>query len=156
MRTVERNAAVERLARTAARGRVYDRDLDRDIYYAARDAHLSQRQISDIVRTRSQATVQRILRRLSEDPFLLEETPAEVIDRRAAGLIDSETMMDKLLNWKYTFGHVPRIDGVATDAYMSGDWDEIELAYYRDLLSDEEFTRLAERQKDLIERATRA
>jgi hypothetical protein len=79
-----------------------------------------------------------------------------VIDRRAAGLIDSKTMMDKLLNWKYTFEQVPRIDGVATDAYMSGDCDEIELAYYRDLLSDEEFTRLAERQKNLIERATRS
>ena len=94
---------------------------------------------------RSQATVQRILRRLTDDPSLLEETPAEIIDRRVAGMIDDHEMMERLLNWKYSFGGVERIDGVATDAYTTGDWDEIEMAFYRGLLSDEEFQSLATR-----------
>lgn len=95
---------------------------------------------------RSQATVQRILRRLGEDPSLLEEKPAEIIDRRAAGMIDDQSMMDRLLNWKYSFGAVVRIEGVATDAYTTGDWDDIEMAFYRGVLSGDEFQALAERQ----------
>lgn len=135
--------AQARLSVRAARQRVEARELERAIYQAANLAGLSQRQISDIVGIHSQATVQRILRRLTADPALLEERPAEVIDRRAAGVIDTQEMMDKLLNWKYSFGSVVRVDGVATDAYTTGDWDEIEMAFYRGLLSDDEFEALA-------------
>ena len=39
-----------------------------------------------------------------------------------------------------------RIRGVATDAYTTGDWDDIEMAYYRGQLTDEEFQALASRQ----------
>ena len=138
-------AARNRLKAGAARQRVDERELEREIYRAAYHAGISQRQISDIVGIHSQATVQRILRRLSEDPALREERPAEVIDRRAAGLIATEDMMNRLLNWRYSFGGVVRVDGVATDAYASGDWDEIELAFYRGLLADEEFDALAAR-----------
>jgi hypothetical protein len=137
--------AQARLAAKAARQRVDERELERAIYQAANDAGLSQRQISDIVGIHSQATVQRILRRLTEDPALLEERPAEVIDRRAAGLINTDDMMDRLLKWRYSFGGVVRVDGVATDAYATGDWDEIEMAFYRGLLSDDEFQALAAR-----------
>ncbi|SIH25741.1 Uncharacterised protein [Mycobacteroides abscessus subsp. abscessus] len=135
---------LERLSRKAARQRVDERDLERAIYQAQQAGH-THRQISDIVGTCSQATVQRILRRITEDPALLEETPAEIIDRRAAGMIGSEEMMAKLLDWKYSFGGVVRVDDVATDAYTTGDWDSIEMAYYRDLLSEDEFQELAER-----------
>ena len=138
--------ARERLAVKAARQRVDERDLDRAICHAATHDGLSQRQISDVVGGRSQATVQRILRRLTEDPSLLAETPAEIIDRRTAGMIDDHDMMERLLNWKYSFGGVVRIAGVATDAYTTGDWDDIEMAFYRGLLSDDEFQALAERQ----------
>jgi hypothetical protein len=100
--------------------------------------------------------VQRTLRRITADPSLLEETPGEVIDRRAAGMIDDQVMMDNLLDRTYSFGRVPSIDGVATDAYMPGDWDEVETAYYRDLLSDEEFDQLMEQQRDQIEQAAHA
>jgi hypothetical protein len=148
----ENDNAVQRLAARAARQRVGEKDLDREIFQAAR-VGLSQREISEVVGIRSQATVQRILRRLSNDPSLLEETPAEVIDRRAAGLIDSDNMMDRLLHWTYSFGDVPSIEGVATDAYISGDWDEIEVAYYQDRLSDQEFDQLMERQRDSSEQA---
>lgn len=138
-------AARNRLKAGAARQRVDERELEREIYRAAYHAGISQRQISDIVGIHSQATVQRILRRLSEDPALREERPAEVIDRRAAGLITTEDMMNRLLNWRYSFGGVVRVDGVATDAYAAGDWDEIELAFYRGLLADDEFDALAAR-----------
>lgn len=153
MTTIERDTAVQRLARTAARHRVDDRELERDIFRAAHDGGMTHKQISDVVGTLSQATVQRTLRKVSENPSRLRETPGEMIDRRRAGLIDDETMMSRLLSWEYSFGHVPSVDGVATDAYLSGDWDEIELAYYRDLLSDDEFARLVERQKENLERA---
>ncbi|WP_238963262.1 helix-turn-helix domain-containing protein [Mycobacterium paraintracellulare] len=139
-------AAQKRLAVKAARQRVAERDLERAIYHAATREGLSQRQISDTVGGRSQATVQRILRRLGEDPSLLEEKPAEIIDRRAAGMIDDQSMMDRLLNWKYSLGAVVRIEGVATDAYTTGDWDDIEMAFYRGVLSGDEFQALAERQ----------
>ncbi len=148
--------ALQRLAALAARRRVVEKNLDRAIYHAAHDAGVSQRQISEAVGSLSQATVQRILRRIDEDPSLLDETPTEVIDCRAAGLINDETMMNNLLERTYSFGHVPSIDGIATDAYVPGDWDEIETAYYRDLLSEDEFGQLMERQQDQIEEALHA
>lgn len=146
MGTADGLAVEERLAVKAARRRVDERELERAIFEAARDGGLSQRQISDIVGIYSQATIQRILRRFTEDPSLLEETPAEVIDRRAAEMITGRQMMAKLLHWKYSFGAVARVKGVATDAYTAGDWDEVEMAYYRGLLSDNEFRKLASRQ----------
>lgn len=151
MTTVEHDAR-QRLVRFAARQRIDDRELDREID-AAHRAGLTQRQISDIVGTLSQTTIQRRLRRLSADPSLLRETPAELIDRRAAGLMDDATMMERLLNWRYDFGHVRTMDGVATDAYVSGDWDDVELAFFLDLLTRKEFARLADRQTNLTGRA---
>ena len=56
--------------------------------------------------------------------------------------------MDRLMKWRYTFGDVVRIGGVATDAYVTGDWDAIEMAFYRGQLSDDEFQQLADRQRD--------
>ncbi|EME22630.1 hypothetical protein [Rhodococcus triatomae] len=153
--TITDTRAKQDLIRTAARSRVDDRELNRAIYRASQDAQLSQRQISVIIGKPSQATIQRILARFAEDPSLLDETPAEVIDKRTAGLIDDDTMMDRLLNWKYTFGHVPHVDDVSTDAYSSGDWDDIEQAYYLDRLSNDEFARLVERHKTSLQRAAR-
>jgi transcriptional regulator with XRE-family HTH domain len=143
--TINATTAQARLAVNAARQRIDERELERAIYHAANHAGLSQRQISDIVGIHSQATVQRILRRVTEDPSLLDETLPEIIDRRAAGMIDTDDMMKRLLNWKYSFGEVVRVDGVATDAYTTGDWDDIEMAFYRGLLSADEFQALAER-----------
>ncbi|GAA4470740.1 hypothetical protein GCM10023094_00270 [Rhodococcus olei] len=154
--TVTESRAERELIRTAARHRVDDLELNRAIFRASHDGKLTQRRISAIVGKHSQATIQRILVRFSDDPSLLEETPAEVIDKRAAGLIDDDAMMDRLLNWRYTFGRVPYVDGVATDAYTSGDWDDIEQAYYLDRLTDDEFARLVERNKAHLERAARA
>ncbi len=52
--------------------------------------------------------------------------------------------MDTLLSWSYTFGSVACVDGVATDAYVSGDWDVICAAFYRGDITDDEFERLAD------------
>lgn len=138
-------AAQEQLAAVAARQRVCERELEREIYNAAIHG-VTQRQISELVGNQSQATIQRILRRIADDQGLLEVKPAEIIDQRTAGIITTEQMMDKLLNWKYTFGRVVHIGDEATDAYMSGDWDTIEMAFYRGQLSDDEFQQLADRQ----------
>ncbi|AQA04890.1 winged helix-turn-helix domain-containing protein [Mycobacterium sp. MS1601] len=140
--------AEQRLAAIAARRRVADRELEREIYEAATVRGLSQRQISDVVGNQSQATIQRILRRVNDDPSLLDVKPAEIVDQRTAGIITTEQMMDLLINWRYTVGDVVRIGGVATDAYMTGDWDAIEMAFYRGQLSDDEFRQLADRQCD--------
>jgi hypothetical protein len=143
MATLELSAQ-QQVKCAAARRRLDEREIYRAMDRAVRIG-LSQRQISDIIGTLSQATVQRIIRRLAANPSLLRETPAEVIDRRAAGLIDDQDMIERLTKWQYSFGAVPRIDGVATDAYTTGDWDEVESAYYRGLLSDEEFAELSKR-----------
>lgn len=140
--------AGQRLAVIAARRRVADRELEREIYEAATIRGLSQRQISDLVGNQSQATIQRILRRLNDDPSQRDLKPAEIIDQRTAGIITTEQMMDKLMNWRYSFGDVVRIGDVATDAYMTGDWDAIEMAFYRGQLSDDEFRQLADRQRN--------
>lgn len=85
---------LRRLAANAALHRVHRNELDRAIYQAATFGGLSQRQISDIVGVYPLRTVQRVLRRFTEDPSQLDQRPAEIIDRRAAGLIDGDEMMD--------------------------------------------------------------
>lgn len=140
------HAAHKTLVRAAARCRVGDRELRRAIVQAA-DGGMSQRQISAVVGTPSQATIHRILQHFSDDRFLLEETPEEIIDKRTAGLLSDAEMMTRLLGWDYTFGQVAYVAGVATDGYIGGSWDDIERAYYCDLLSDKEFTRLVELTK---------
>lgn len=92
------------------------------------------------------STIQRILRRFNANPSLLHQTPSELIDRRAAGLVTDAQTMNMLLGWNYTFGAVARVKGVATDGYETGDWEDIELAYYRNLISDNEFQQLTARR----------
>ena len=135
--------ASRRLTVNAALHRVYKHELDRAIYQAATFGGLSHRQISDIVGVYPVRTVQRILRRFADDPAQVEQCPAEIIDRRAAGLIDGDEMMDQLLNREYSFGGAASVGGVATDGYAPGSWDDIENAFYRGLLDDAEFRQLA-------------
>ncbi|CDO31097.1 helix-turn-helix domain-containing protein [Mycolicibacterium porcinum] len=144
--TTKRTLARKRLAAISARQRVYERELEREIYDAAVVRGLTQRQISELVGNCSQATIQRILRRFATDPTQLDVQPAEIIDQRTAGIITTEQMMEQLLDWKFSRGEVARINSVATDAYSTGDWDSIENAFYRGQLTDSEFQRLADRQ----------
>lgn len=135
----------KRLAAKAARQRVCQRELEREIYDAAVVHGLTQRQISELVGNQSQATIQRILRRYADDPTQLDVGADEIIDQRTAGIITAEQMMEKLLSRVYSIGQVARINGVVTDAYIVGDWDSIERAFYRRQLTDQEFQRLADR-----------
>ena len=156
MTTVERHTAQHRLQQAAARRRIDTLELNREIYWVSRNHHLTHRQISAVVADVSTTSIQRILTRFAADPTLLNETPAEVIDKRAAGLIDDAAMMDTLLGWKYEFGGVEYVDGVATDAYTARDWDDIEQAYYCDRITDDEFARLVERHRSDLEKAASA
>lgn len=51
---------------------------------------------------------------------------------------------------------VPASGDISADAYEPGSWDEIERAYYRGLLTDEEIGRLMECNKDALEQAARS
>lgn len=150
----EDDAAKAPLLRAIARRRLADLELNRAIVRAFRDG-MSESQIGAIVGTHSEAAIHRILRRCSEDPSILAESPAEVIDQRAAGFIGDTLMMERLLSWPYSFGHTVVIDGVPTDAYAGGDWDEVERAYYCGRLTDAEFVKLAEQNKAHLGRAAR-
>lgn len=66
----------------------------------------------------------------------------DIIDERDAGKIDTRMMMRKLGNADYTDGHVPDVDGVATDAYVRGSWDDIEYAFQQDRLTFEQYSEL--------------
>ncbi len=134
-----------RLAANAALHRVQKRELDRAIYQAATDGGLTHTQISDIVGVYSVPTVQRILRRFTDDPSQLDQAPAEIIDRRVAGLIDGDEMMNQLLNRQYSFGTVASVGGIVTDAYRAGSWDDVEIAFYKGQLGEAEFRQLATR-----------
>jgi hypothetical protein len=67
-----------------------------------------------------------------------------IIDRRDAGQIDTPTMMHELLDLDYTDGHVPEVNGVVTDAYERGSWDDIEYAFQQNKLTFEEYSQLLE------------
>lgn len=66
----------------------------------------------------------------------------DIVDERDAGEIDTATMMDRLRAIDHTEGHVPEVNGVPTDAYVRGSWDDIELAYQQDKLTYEEYEQL--------------
>lgn len=134
-----------------AKDRLADRERTRLILGAVRSG-VPQREISRRLINVSQATVNRIVARAEADPDLDRATPAEVIDQYAAGEIGEQQMMDTLLGWQYTFGAVQTVNGVDTDAYTSGDWDQVERAYYRGLLDDDQFSLLMRRQTELLDR----
>ncbi|MBC2637659.1 winged helix-turn-helix transcriptional regulator [Rhodococcus wratislaviensis] len=153
MDTLDRKA-VAALDAAAARRRVADLDVLRAVA-EANAAHITQRVICEHIGI-SQPTIHRMLRTVLENPALLDETPTEVIDRRTAGQITDDDMMQVLLDWNFTFGQVPVSGGISTDAYEPGSWDEIERAYCRGLLTDDEIGRLMERNKDALEQAVRS
>lgn len=145
----------QQLVRRGASDRLADRERTRLILMAVRSG-VPQREISRCLGNVSQTTVNRILARAEADPDLDRTTPAEVIDRYAAGEIGETQMMETLENWRYTFGGVRAVEGVDTDAYTSGDWDQVERAFYRGFLNDDQFETLMRRQNDLLDRTIAA
>lgn len=76
--------------------------------------------------------------------YRLHRPPLVLIDLRDAGKIDTKTMMQQLLDLDYTDGYVPEVNGVATDAYERGSWDDIEYAFQQNRLTFEEYSQLFE------------
>lgn len=124
------------------------RRLDKTVMYrlvqAAAEQQTPQRKIADLADV-SQTEIGRILSRLRDRPSMVDRSPSEVINERLAGKITPEQMMDELLNWDYTYGKVPVVDGYELDAYDPGTWDEVETAYRRKLINKSEFRQLFER-----------
>ncbi|KLN71671.1 MULTISPECIES: hypothetical protein [Rhodococcus] len=124
------------------------RRLDKTAMYrlvqAAAEQQTPQRKIADLADV-SQTEIGRILSRLRDRPSMVDRSPSEVINERLAGKITPEQMMDELLNWDYTYGKVPVVDGYELDAYDPGTWDEVETAYRRKLINKSEFRQIFER-----------
>jgi hypothetical protein len=151
---ITRDQAAAELDQVAARLRLNNRALLR-VVARAHKAGMRQRAIEKHLDI-SQATVHRLLRQTTDNPRVLEPTPAEIIDQRTAGQISTDQMMEQLLNWTFTFGTVPKADGVATDAYEPGSWDDVERAFYRGQLTEGELARLMDKNKDALEQAARS
>lgn len=142
---------LQELVRRGAKDRLADRARARLISRAVRSG-VPQREISRCLVNVSQATVNRMLIRAEADPDLDRTTPAEVIDRYTAGEIGARRMMEVLENWRYAVDGVRAVDGADTDAYTTGDWDQIERGFYRGHLSKDQFATLMRRQNDLLDR----
>jgi hypothetical protein len=67
----------------------------------------------------------------------------DILDERDAGEIDTATMMKRLRAIDYTDGYVPYVNGILTDAYVRGSWDDVKFAYYQDKLTFDEYSELA-------------
>lgn len=124
------------------------RRLDKTAMYrlvqAAAEQQTPQRKIADLADV-SQTEIVRILSRLRDRPSMVDRSPSEVINERLAGKITPGQMMDELLNWDYTYGKVPVVNGYELDAYDPGTWDEVESAYRRKLINKSEFRQIFER-----------
>ncbi len=85
------------------------------------------------------------------------ESALFIIDRRDAGEIDTPTMMQALLALNYTDGQVPEVNGLPTDAYERGSWDDIEYAFQQNKLTFDEYSQLfqAHRAEQETHTATR-
>lgn len=62
--------------------------------------------------------------------------PYEVGLRRFLGHISSEDMMTWLRKWSYNFGHV------VMDTWAPGSWDEVQLLYFGNYLTEAEYREL--------------
>lgn len=87
----------------------------------------------------AQPEVSRIVKKLRLNPAARTRSPREVLLEHAAGVVDHETMMNELIGWNYTFGHVAADDPLG-ESYVRGSWDQIERA--GSLLDDEDYRRL--------------
>lgn len=129
------------LVAAVALERVAKRRVAQAILRASTRPGVTQDAISDIVGV-SQAQVNRRLKELRRSPEILERTPADVINERAADVITTDEMMQQLRTWTFTFGSVATVNGTATDAYDRGTWDDVEAAYHQRLLSSNEMQEL--------------
>lgn len=141
---------IAELRRIGARRRLAVRQERQAIINAALGG-LNQKLIADSLDV-SQPHISRTLKAAKrENAGTLREIPPtalDIIDERDAGDISDERMMQTLKELDYTDGHVPEVNGVATDAYVRGSWDDIEFAFQRDRLTFEEYSELFAARRD--------
>jgi hypothetical protein len=133
-----------------AQERLAHKRRNRLIRQAAR-AGKSQVEIAKLAEL-SQPQVGRILK--ADDDSA--ETPMEILDRRDAGEIDSAEMMTILHAWPYSFGHAAVVNGVDTDHYRRGSWDDIARAYQQQRLTFAEYAELMKVNADKLTEASAA
>lgn len=144
----------EELRRVGAQRRVADFRERQKIVEAAM-AGVNQNVIAESLEV-SQPHISRLLAAVKQqNAGALREIPRtalDIITERDAGVINDEQMMQALKELDYTDGHVPEVDGVATDAYVRGSWDDIEFAFQRDRLTFNQYSELfavhRDRQRD--------
>lgn len=117
-----------------ARQRVDQIDELRAAKYAI-DRGISQRGIAEMLLV-SQAKVHRLSKALERRGWNFDQDPEEIILRAFAYNSDRAELIEKLKAFPYTFGEdaPPPHEG-----RIPGTWDQILVAYARDLLSKEEF-----------------
>ncbi len=131
--------AVRDAARVLRAQRELNQLAERRLIYQAGRAKTSQSAIAALLGT-SQPTVSRIVRQIEQDPSLLAPSPNELIYRRAVGQIDTATMMKGLVSYEYRSG---QYDPSGGDAYLRGDWRQIENGLAGGLITDEEYEEIA-------------
>ncbi|WP_226949941.1 FUSC family protein [Rhodococcus rhodochrous] len=136
---VTRDQATAELDEVAARLRLNNRALLR-VVARAHKAGMRQRAIEQHLDI-SQATVHRLLRHSAENSPGARADPGR--DHRPAHRRADQHRTDdgQLLSWAFTFGTVPKADRVATDACEPGSWDDVERAFYRGQLTEDELVR---------------
>lgn len=128
------------LAAHAAR-RVTDERATRRLYYWAREAGMSQREVAESIR-RPQTHVFRILKAIENEPSMLALSPREIHENYLAANIDRQTLLTLLAAYPYKSGHHPVSE--PDWAYVPGSWDELsQLAIEGELTSEEFDTILA-------------
>ena len=141
---------VAEMRRIGARRRLTARQERQAIISAAMNGW-NQKLIADSLDV-SQPHISRTLKAVRlENSGTLREIPAtalDIIDERDAGEISGEQMMQKLKELDYIDGGVPEVNGVVTDAYVRGSWDDIEFAFQRDRLTFEEYSELLAAHRD--------
>lgn len=140
----------EELRRVGAQKRVADFRERQKIVEAAM-AGVNQNVIAESLEV-SQPHISRLLAAVKrQNAGALREIPRtalDIITERDAGVINDEQMMQALKELDYTDGHVPKVNGVATDAYVRGSWDDIEFAFQRDRLTFDQYSELFAARRD--------
>ena len=138
-------ASVDPLARLrelAALTELQELDLRRTVAAAVTAGH-SQQVIAEEANL-SQPTVSRLIARLQRHPMLLEETPRELLLRRAVGQITTAEMMNRLSDWPWTFGHPDDAAPEGAESWVAGTWDDM-IGFNRDLLREGEYDEIRDR-----------
>lgn len=100
---------------------------------------LSQRQLGDLL-GRSQPDVGRTIKKIEQDPDVIDPSPREFALRRAVGEYTDNEMMARLLTFTFTTGEVD--PSPLGSGYLPGTWDEVRAMRREGLISEGEWHQL--------------